>query len=252
MDRKKLTMALLCVMFFFLNFKVINPKEISHLEKVNNVYLNYVFCEANIKREKVKKEKPKHFAEKVVTPLSNISNDSIVRFAMQLAIDVEKKYKTNAIVQTAQFIVESNLGKSRIAKRGNNFFGIKCHVKKSTSSYWKGKQIYADDDEKGECFRKYETISQSFSDYGYFISSNSRYSKCLNQKNSKKVITELKKANYATSNDYVAVILLTIKQYRLEEIYNNLINQQENERVDSNRAIVIHTDSLLQRDFHMD
>ena len=37
---------------------------------------------------------------------------------------------------------------------GNNHFGIKCHN-------WEGEEIYADDDEENECFRKYKKVEDS-------------------------------------------------------------------------------------------
>ena len=57
-----------------------------------------------------------------------------------------------ASITLAQGILESGAGKGRLAVQANNHFGIKCHD-------WNGKKIYHDDDEKQECFRKYDNLS---------------------------------------------------------------------------------------------
>ena len=61
-----------------------------------------------------------------------------------------KKYKIPASIILAQGLVESGAGASTLALKSNNHFGIKCHQN------WRGKKVYHDDDEKGECFRKYK------------------------------------------------------------------------------------------------
>jgi flagellum-specific peptidoglycan hydrolase FlgJ len=65
------------------------------------------------------------------------------------AINEMKKFGIPASITMAQGILESNSGKGGLAMKSNNHFGIKCHKN------WKGKKVYHDDDEKGECFRKY-------------------------------------------------------------------------------------------------
>jgi flagellum-specific peptidoglycan hydrolase FlgJ len=44
-----------------------------------------------------------------------------------LAIEQMLKYKIPASITLAQGIFESGAGKSQLATRGNNHFGIKCH-----------------------------------------------------------------------------------------------------------------------------
>ena len=58
-------------------------------------------------------------------------------------------------------MVESASGSSNLALKSNNHFGIKCHPE------WRGKRVYHDDDEKGECFRKYNSPID-FKDHSIF------------------------------------------------------------------------------------
>ena len=78
------------------------------------------------------------------------------------------KYKIPASITMAQGILESNNGNSRLAVKGNNHFGIKCHD-------WTGKKMYEDDDKKNECFRKYNSALESFEDHSKFLKKYNRY-----------------------------------------------------------------------------
>ena len=62
------------------------------------------------------------------------------------------KYKIPASITLAQGVLESGNGRSQLASKSNNHFGIKCHTG------WKGGRVFHDDDEKGECFRKYKYV----------------------------------------------------------------------------------------------
>ena len=92
----------------------------------------------------------------------------IVKFA-PLAVKQMQLYKVPASITLAQGILESNNGNSRLAIKGNNHFGIKCHG-------WEGKKIYADDDQKHECFRKYKDVIESYRDHSLFLKKYDRYS----------------------------------------------------------------------------
>ena len=78
-------------------------------------------------------------------------------------------YGIPASITLAQGILESGFGKSELVLKTNNHFGIKCH------NGWDGEFAYHDDDEKGECFRKYNHPMYSFRDHSVFLSSRSRY-----------------------------------------------------------------------------
>ena len=71
-----------------------------------------------------------------------------------LAIEQMDKYKIPASITLAQGLLESGAGRSVLARKSNNHFGIKCHG-------WPGGKVYHDDDEKGECFRAYRKVEDS-------------------------------------------------------------------------------------------
>ena len=98
----------------------------------------------------------------------------------KIAVDQMKKNKIPASIKLAQGLVESGAGGSNLALKSNNHFGIKCHQE------WRGKKVYHDDDEKNECFRKYDSDIDSYRDHSIFLSSRGRYSELFNYSDYKK------------------------------------------------------------------
>lgn len=135
-----------------------------------------------------------------------------------------------ASITLAQGILESASGNSRLAKKGNNHFGIKCHD-------WTGRRIFEDDDLKGECFRKYRTADESFIDHSDFLTGKSRYASLfsLHPKDYKAWARGLKKAGYATARDYAERLIALIERYNLQQ-YDALSTQKMVEYADREPA----------------
>ena len=127
------------------------------------------------------------------------------------AITEMERYGIPASITLAQGILESGNGESRLAVEGKNHFGIKCH------NNWNGETIIEDDDEKGECFRKYSKVSESFRDHSLFLSERGRYSFLFGYKklDYKKWAKGLKKAGYATNPNYESLLIDLIERYEL-------------------------------------
>lgn len=136
----------------------------------------------------------------------------IERFA-SIAVQEMHQYKIPASITLAQGILESGRGRSELALKSNNHFGIKCHTG------WQGEKVYHDDDEKGECFRKYNYPETSYKDHSLFLSERKRYAFLFDYdlKDYKKWAYGLRKAGYATDKKYPIKLLNLIKKYRLYE-----------------------------------
>lgn len=128
-----------------------------------------------------------------------------------LAIQQMLKYKIPASITLAQGILESRAGLSDLAVKGNNHFGIKCHG-------WTGRTVYHDDDERGECFRAYDDVYQSFEDHSQFLQRD-RYKSLFTLKltDYKGWANGLKKCGYATSPTYATQLIQLIDLYGLNE-----------------------------------
>lgn len=132
------------------------------------------------------------------------------------AIKEMMKSGVPASITLAQGILESGDGNSPLAVYAKNHFGIKCH------SGWKGKSMRLDDDEKNECFRKYETVYESFKDHSDFLVTRSRYDFLFELKvtDYKGWAKGLKKAGYATNPKYANLLIMLIEKNNLSQ-YDN-------------------------------
>ena len=129
-----------------------------------------------------------------------------------LAVEQMKKYGIPASITLAQGLLESDAGRSTLASKCNNHFGIKCH------SDWRGRKMYHDDDERQECFRCYRNAEESFSDHSLFLVNGARYQSLfkLGATDYKGWAKGLKAAGYATSPTYATKLIELIERYGLD------------------------------------
>ena len=86
-----------------------------------------------------------------------------------IAIEQMQRYHIPASITLAQGLFESGAGRSELARKGNNHFGIKCN------GGWDGRRTYHDDDERNECFRAYDNAYESYEDHSRFLTGSQRY-----------------------------------------------------------------------------
>jgi len=129
------------------------------------------------------------------------------------AVAVSEMQRTGipASITLAQGMLESGYGRSSLATKGNNHFGIKCH------SNWTGARIYHDDNRRGECFRAYNSALESYRDHSEFLVNGSRYSELfkLSKTDYRGWAHGLKKAGYATDPKYAHLLIGKIEEYGL-------------------------------------
>ncbi len=128
-----------------------------------------------------------------------------------LAIKEMRRSRIPASITLAQAMLESDNGNSTLALKSNNHFGIKCH------SSWNGGKVYHDDDKRNECFRKYNTVYESYKDHSDFIAKGSRYAFLfdLNPTDYKSWAKGLQRAGYATSRTYATLLIKIIEDNQL-------------------------------------
>ncbi|MFT4754510.1 MAG: LysM repeat protein [Salibacteraceae bacterium] len=150
-----------------------------------------------------------------------------------VAIQNMRKHKVPASITLAQGLLESGNGNSELSKKSNNHFGIKCH------SSWKGKRTYHDDDKKGECFRVYHTVYDSYADHADFLH-KPRYAKCFELKitNYKGWAHALKDAGYATNPKYPKLLIKIIEDNQLYNFDKEALGKKsKNEPTDGEKEI---------------
>ncbi len=137
--------------------------------------------------------------------------DYIVKYS-DIAVEQQRLHKIPASIKLAQGLLESAAGLGQLAQISNNHFGIKC-------SNWTGDKVYADDDEKGECFRKYKSVRESFEDHSMFLVNRPRYSALFNLEPTdyRGWAHGLKAAGYATDPNYARKLIKLIEDYDLHK-----------------------------------
>ena len=130
-----------------------------------------------------------------------------------LAILLQKEYKIPASIKLAQGLLETGAGTSRLARVGNNHFGIKCKEE------WRGGRIYHDDDAKNECFRAYKSAEESYLDHALFLSQRIYYVSLfdLNILDYKGWAYGLQRCGYATDPAYGSKLVSLIERYGLQK-----------------------------------
>lgn len=154
-----------------------------------------------------------------------VYNDYIDAYK-HIAIDHMSKYKIPASITLAQGLLESGAGKSQLAQKSNNHFGIKCH------NDWKGERVYHKDDNPNDCFRKYKKVEDSYEDHAKFIADKQRYKSLFSLK-----ITDyrgwakgLQQAGYATDKAYANKLIKLIEDYELYQYDRKGVSAKEKEK----------------------
>lgn len=147
---------------------------------------------------------------------SQAQNKDYVSYIQRYSdVAVSEMYRSGipASITLAQGLLESGAGRSQLAVKSNNHFGIKCH------NGWQGGRVYHDDDAKGECFRKYDKAEDSYRDHSDFLRYRDRYQFLFEYEitDYKAWAYGLKKAGYATDPAYSRKLIGIIEQYKLYE-----------------------------------
>lgn len=140
-----------------------------------------------------------------------VTREEYIATYAPLAIQHQKTYGIPASIKIAQGILESRYGNSDLSRRSNNHFGIKC------KSYWTGDTVVYDDDALGECFRRYNSVEDSYRDHSEFLKSGQRYAFLfqLDPTDYKGWAHGLKKAGYATAPHYATSLIKCIEDHEL-------------------------------------
>ena len=128
-----------------------------------------------------------------------------------IAVKEMKRSGVPASITLAQGLLESSAGRSELAVKGNNHFGIKCH------NDWSGKRVNHDAEIRNECFRAYDKAEDSFRDHSDFLRYQNRYKSLfdLDPTDYKGWASGLKAAGYATDPAYPAKLVKIIEDYGL-------------------------------------
>ena len=127
-----------------------------------------------------------------------------------MAVDQMKRYGVPASITLAQGLLESNAGRSMLAVKANNHFGIKV------GGDWTGPYVVKSDDRPDDRFRKYRSVEESYEDHSLFLR-RPRYAALYDLDPTDYVgwARGLKAAGYATNPSYAQLLINIIEQHNL-------------------------------------
>lgn len=166
--------------------------------------------------------------------MADAYQDYIDRYS-PLAVEQQQAYGIPASITLAQGLLESAAGRSTLATRGNNHFGIKCH------SGWTGDTLLRSDDAPDECFRAYNSAAESFADHSKFLL-RKRYAPLftLDPTDWQSWAVTLRKCGYATDPNYASRLITIIERYALY-LYDTDAGRRSEENTDFIRSSLLST-----------
>ena len=149
--------------------------------------------------------------------------DYIERYK-QVAMQSAREYGVPASITLAQGLLESYVGKSKMAVEANNHFGIKAY-------HWQGEVYGRCDSLKQVGYRKYGTPEDSFLDHAQFLK-GPRYSILyeFDITDYRSWAQGLRDCGYAEDVNYPAKLINIIEQYELYALDGG-------KRLDGNRTV---------------
>ena len=132
------------------------------------------------------------------------------------AFAVEEMHRSGvpASIILAQGMLESSYGRSELAVKANNHFGIQAH-----GDAWKGKRYKHVDAGHLREFRKYDSVLESYKDHSDFLAKNKRYASLfeLDVTDYKGWAHGLKKAGYAEDPEYAPKLIRVVEMFGLDK-----------------------------------
>lgn len=161
---------------------------------------------------------------------SALYNRYIAQYS-DMAVDQMHRYGIPASITLAQGLLESAAGTSRLAREGNNHFGIKV------GGTWTGPYMVMADDRPDDKFRVYRSAKESYEDHSKFLRNGRRYAFLFSYS-----ITDyrswahgLKKAGYATSSTYAQSLITLIENNNLSRFDKASRRSARHEKKEENK-----------------
>jgi flagellar protein FlgJ len=165
-------------------------------------------------------------AQKISSVLdtANGTQRKFLEQALPHAIRIQVQYGIPASVTIAQAAYESSWGRSKLAVKANNFFGIKAN-------HWNGDRINMDTKDLGVAtradFRVYKDVAAGFQGYADFLKENPRYGDAFYTKSGEAFLSRILAAGYCPTPSYAAEVKDIMQRYNLAEL-DDLLKQGAN------------------------
>lgn len=168
------------------------------------------------------------------TEFASLTEEQVIAKVGPLFTADQKKSGVLASISLAQFILESGYGKSELAQKANNCFGMKKSLSGNTwgGSAWDGTSVYTKETQEQNAdgsyttvtadFRKYACVEDSIADHSAYLlgamnENKLRYDGISGMTDYKAVAQLIKNGGYATSLTYVKNLCSIIEKWNLTQ-----------------------------------
>ena len=173
----------------------------------------------------------------VALTASVADQETYIRRYHKIAMREMERSGVPASIKLAQGLLESDSGRSKLARSANNHFGIKC------GSNWNGDKYFKEDDDYNDrgqliksCFRQYRNAEASFVAHSEFLrdpNKSFRYGFLfrLDPADYRAWAEGLRRAGYATNPNYPKLLISLIERHNLAQYDQSSVVVEEPEVV---------------------
>lgn len=148
--------------------------------------------------------------------------NQLIKTIAPIAQKEQKKYHIPASIIIAQAGTESNWGRSKLAYKYNNLFGIKATSKKNRVRMYTKENINGKMVEVKQYFAVYDSWDASLKAHAELLAHGTKakpnvFKDILNAKNYQEAAWALQKDGYATDPNYANELIYAIKKFNLDK-----------------------------------
>lgn len=156
------------------------------------------------------------------THSAKITVNQFIKQVAPAAQREQKKYHISASITIAQAGTESNWGRSKLAYKYNNLFGIKANSKHDRVRMYTTENINGKNKQVKQCFQVYDSWDDSIKSHTYLIvrgtaDDHDRFRGVQKAKNYRQAAYELQKNGYATDPNYADELIYAIQKFHLDK-----------------------------------
>ncbi len=150
----------------------------------------------------------------------NSAYEAYIQRFKDIAIEEMQRTGIPASIKLAQGLIESNAGRSDLARLANNHFGMKCGGDWNGGTYYKKDDDYRNGRLIKSCFRRYSNPEESYVAHSEFLRDPDKAYRYgflfrLNPTDYRSWAYGLLKAGYATNPRYARLLIKVIEDYQL-------------------------------------
>lgn len=151
----------------------------------------------------------------------NQAQNQFLKMAVPAAQAAQRKWGVPASVTIAQAILESGWGQSALARKANNFFGIKAVANADSGSYAEfPTSEFVDGRRVSEMakFARYATPAASFEAHAVLLAMTTRYKPAMNfWCDPASFAAEIQRCGYSTNPNYAVGLMKLVDEFDLAQ-----------------------------------